>query len=115
MNNLISLLEESRDLLHHTRCVDDDALKCPACSLESRIDEALRQTVLRNDLEKHEITEPGYYFYKVNRDWPWTFVQVIKKDNDELVCRGLPLKSSNPHLMCKGLFVGPLTPPSLPG
>ncbi len=55
MKNILELLTESRDLLQHTRCVDDDAFKCPACSLESRIDDALRQeavrAVLRNDLE----------------------------------------------------------------
>jgi len=32
------LLLEAKELIHHTRCIDDDALKCPACSLESRID-----------------------------------------------------------------------------
>ena len=35
------LLTEAKNLLHHTKCIDEDALKCPACSLESRIDAIL--------------------------------------------------------------------------
>lgn len=31
------LLREASKLLRHTNCIDDDATKCPACSLESRI------------------------------------------------------------------------------
>ena len=37
----ISLLIEAREILKHTRCIDDDAMKCPACSLESRISSIL--------------------------------------------------------------------------
>ena len=40
--NLIEALTEARDLLHHTKCHHEDALKCPACSLESRIDDLLK-------------------------------------------------------------------------
>jgi len=37
-DNPRELLIEAKELLHHTRCIDNDAMKCPACSLESRID-----------------------------------------------------------------------------
>lgn len=35
------LLSEAQHMLAHSRCKDDDATKCPACSLESRIDAVL--------------------------------------------------------------------------
>lgn len=38
---LVDVLEYSRDNLKHTRCVDDDASKCPGCSAESQIDTIL--------------------------------------------------------------------------
>ena len=38
---LVELLEETEGMLQHTKCKDEDAMKCPACSLESRIDTAL--------------------------------------------------------------------------
>jgi len=38
---LVELLEETEGMLQHTKCLNEDALKCPACSLESRIGEAL--------------------------------------------------------------------------
>lgn len=36
------LLQEAADLLRHTECKDGDATRCPACSLESRIETVLK-------------------------------------------------------------------------
>lgn len=39
----IALLTEAEGLIRHSRCIEDDAMKCPGCSLESRIYEALKK------------------------------------------------------------------------
>jgi len=38
---LVEFLEEAESMLQHTKCLNEEALKCPACSLESRIGEAI--------------------------------------------------------------------------
>ena len=38
IHELTGLLIEAQYRLHHTACIDDDATRCPACSLESRIE-----------------------------------------------------------------------------
>lgn len=39
---LEALLREAQGMLVHNRCADDDATQCHGCSLEARIQEALR-------------------------------------------------------------------------
>ena len=41
MGTVTDLLREAHGLLRHTECIDNDATRCPACSLESRIDSYL--------------------------------------------------------------------------
>jgi hypothetical protein len=41
IREIMTLLGEARDHIHHSVCVDGDATHCPACSLESLIDTTL--------------------------------------------------------------------------